>query len=277
MLEDGALKRLTQDIRRSGCRQPVWVAHIDGELTLLDGRNRLVSCGELGIMPPIRIYEGEDPVAFINSQNIRRRHLKPSVRASIAQELLPKIKAEAKTRMMSGKGDPEVTCSQGSKKRAPQARDVAAEAAGTSGSSVQRRDTIEAKGTPSLKALVNAGTVPAHLAAKAAVLPKAAQEKIVRQVAAGRKSRKEIKALIDAAKAPPGLTPPNPRKAKAPAGPTSNHDASAWDLTAAFIHVESGLRAEGMLDGTTYEFLVQDMSLRARKTGKPSVSGEVES
>jgi hypothetical protein len=254
-------------------RLPIWVAHIAGELTLLDGRNRLVSCRELGIMPPIRIYEGEDPVTFIRSQNIQRRHLKPSVRATIAHELLPQIRAEAKRRMISGKGDPEVTCTQGGEKRKPQARDLAAEAAGTSGSSVQRRETVEAKGTPSLKAAVDDGKVPVHLAAKVAVLPKPMQEKIVRQVAAGKSSPKQIKTLIDAERVTSGRKPSKPKRPKASVTPAPGTDASAWDLAATLTSSEDGLRAEGLLDGTMYEFVVQDLSLRVRKVLKPSSDG----
>jgi hypothetical protein len=219
------------------------------------------------------MYEGEDPVSFINSQNIRRRHLQPSVRVRLARELLPTVRAEAQRRMISGKRDPEVTCPQGGTRRAPQARDVAAEAAGTSGSSVQRRETLEANGSASLKAAVNDGKVPAHLAAKAAVLPKPAQDNIVRQVAAGKGSRKEIGALIDAAKSTSGVRPSKPRKAKAPIVPTPTPDVSAWDLMAALVPFESGLRAEGELDGTTYEFVVQDLSLRVRKVLKSSSDG----
>jgi hypothetical protein len=42
---------------------------------------------------------------------------------------------------------------------------------------------------------------------------------------------------------------------------------------AALGPVESGLRAEGELDGTTYEFVVQDLSLRVRKVLKSSSDG----
>ncbi len=53
---------------------------------LLDGRNRLRACEELGVDPATVVYEGE-PVAFVVSLNIARRHLNENQRGMVADKL----------------------------------------------------------------------------------------------------------------------------------------------------------------------------------------------
>lgn len=87
MLSDQELHDLAQDIKANGLQQPI-VMHGD---TLLDGRNRLAACDKAGVKPTFRQHEG-DPVRFIISANLRRRHLSESQRALVAARLanLPK-------------------------------------------------------------------------------------------------------------------------------------------------------------------------------------------
>jgi hypothetical protein len=78
------LTRLAEDIRVNGLQQPI-VLDRDGRL--LDGRNRWLAVGQLGIPCPTRIYVGDDPVRFVVSQNLLRRHLTNKQRAEIAASL----------------------------------------------------------------------------------------------------------------------------------------------------------------------------------------------
>jgi hypothetical protein len=71
------------DIAAHGVREPIWLY----EDRILDGRNRHHACQELGLECPTRVYEGNDPVGFILSLNLHRRHLTESQRAMVAARI----------------------------------------------------------------------------------------------------------------------------------------------------------------------------------------------
>ena len=87
MMTDGELKTLAEDIRLHGLRHPVVVYDAGGEWLLLDGRNRLRACQILGAQPAREVWSGEDPIAFIVSTNLHRRHLSVSQRTMVADEI----------------------------------------------------------------------------------------------------------------------------------------------------------------------------------------------
>jgi hypothetical protein len=78
------LQELTDDIRQNGLAHPIVR---DAAGITLDGRNRMTACERAGVKPRFEIYEGSDPVGFIISSNLRRRHLNESQRAMIAAKL----------------------------------------------------------------------------------------------------------------------------------------------------------------------------------------------
>lgn len=84
MLDNEAYRALKTDIAENGIREPI--ALFRGKL--LDGRNRYRACRELDIEPPVaELDDGSvDPLAYILSANLFRRHLSASQRAQIAVE-----------------------------------------------------------------------------------------------------------------------------------------------------------------------------------------------
>lgn len=70
---------LKADIKINGLHQPI-VVH-GGQV--LDGGNRYRACLELGIEPPTVQYAGDDPIGFVMSANMHRRHLTPGQQAVI--------------------------------------------------------------------------------------------------------------------------------------------------------------------------------------------------
>ena len=82
MLED-ELAKLTEDIKANGMRFPIT---LDKDGGLLDGRNRLEALERAGLDLPsgqTQIYLGDDPVGFVISANIHRRHLTKQLQADL--------------------------------------------------------------------------------------------------------------------------------------------------------------------------------------------------
>ncbi len=83
LMEGDAFAELVADIKEHGLREPVMV--FEGKV--LDGRNRIRACDEIGIQPDLEYFKGDDPVALIMSMNVHRRHLTTSQRAFIAAKI----------------------------------------------------------------------------------------------------------------------------------------------------------------------------------------------
>lgn len=98
VLEGDEFEQLKQDIKDNGQLEPI--VTVDGKI--LDGVNRWKACQELGIDPITKSFNGSNPLKYVISANIRRRHLTVSQRAMLALELMPEFEAEGKKRMEDG-------------------------------------------------------------------------------------------------------------------------------------------------------------------------------
>ncbi len=84
LLDGPALNELAEDIRKHGLREPIVLF----EGSILDGRNRYLACQRAGIEPHYRdLDEGIDPISYVVSANLHRRHLSESQRAIAAAKL----------------------------------------------------------------------------------------------------------------------------------------------------------------------------------------------
>lgn len=161
-------------------KEPIWI--YDGKI--LDGRNRYKACVELGITPEFRQYRGADPLQFVLSLNLARRHLNSSQCAFVALEVEKVLAREAKERQVEAikKGNtsrhevpivekiPQLASKEKQEAIEPKARDKAAEVVGgTNARYVQDAKRIEAE-APEVKALVMAGTLNMPDAVKVARL-----------------------------------------------------------------------------------------------------------
>lgn len=91
LMRGADLDALAADIRSGGQRDPIVLL---GGL-VLDGRNRLQACKLAEVEPKIREFgswpgDGDDPRAFVISENIQRRHLNETQRAAVANRLATK-------------------------------------------------------------------------------------------------------------------------------------------------------------------------------------------
>jgi len=69
---------------------------------ILDGRHRYRACLELKIKPRYKQYEGNDPLGFVISSNMARRHLTSTQKACVGQEVLQYVEKAAKKRQSEG-------------------------------------------------------------------------------------------------------------------------------------------------------------------------------
>ena len=81
--ESAGFKALVEDIKEN--RQHDSVILYEGKI--LDGRNRYRACQLIGIDVQTRDYPGIDPIGFVLSVNLHRRHLTASQRCLVAAKL----------------------------------------------------------------------------------------------------------------------------------------------------------------------------------------------
>ena len=80
------------DVRKERFRSPIVVFDKVGERLILDGRNRLRACQMAGVEPMHTLWVGTDPIAYVTSANLHRRHQL----AILAVEIEKLYAAEAK-------------------------------------------------------------------------------------------------------------------------------------------------------------------------------------
>lgn len=88
MMDAESFERLKSDIKENGQEKPI--TFFDGKL--LDGRNRMMACQDLGIEPLSEEIEDAgdgsfDPFKWVLSMNLHRRHLTESQRSMVAAKL----------------------------------------------------------------------------------------------------------------------------------------------------------------------------------------------
>jgi N6-adenosine-specific RNA methylase IME4 len=83
LLEGEAFSELVADVRAHGLREGIVLL----EEQILDGRNRYRACLESKTLPLFVDYLGNDPLGFVISKNLHRRHLTESQRSMVAAKL----------------------------------------------------------------------------------------------------------------------------------------------------------------------------------------------
>jgi site-specific DNA-methyltransferase (adenine-specific) len=160
---------LKADIDQHGQREPVWTY----QSRVIDGRNRVRACKELGIEPQAREWDGAGSlVAFVTSLNLVRRHLTEDQRAHCAADAAQAMKQEARARQReggkkAGRGRPlkeKAGANSHQPKREPRSSAKAAQQFGVKERKTQEAAQI-AKANPQLHEKVKSGEM-SHAQAK---------------------------------------------------------------------------------------------------------------
>jgi hypothetical protein len=153
MMDDDAIDALARDIKENGLREKI--VRYEGQV--LDGRCRERACRIAGVEPRYKEYSGDDPLAFVISRNLHRRHLNDSQRALVAARLAD-LKLGANQH--NAEGVPIGTASK---------------SLNVSKRSTARGKEVVRDGIPELVEAVESGKVPISAAAKISQLPKSEQ------------------------------------------------------------------------------------------------------
>jgi ParB-like chromosome segregation protein Spo0J len=164
LIEGEEFDALVADIAANGLSQPIVV--LDDKI--LDGRNRYRACLKAGVQHRIMPYRGKDPLAFVISSNLHRRHLSESQRAMVAARL-------ATLKRGDNQHSPIGETSQGR----------AAELLNVGKRSVERATEVRERGVPELQQAVERGEISVSAAADVASLSREEQAKIVAQCDTG--------------------------------------------------------------------------------------------
>ena len=163
MMQGEELDILREDVRRNGVREPVVML---GD-AILDGRNRYVCARDLGMAYPVREFDGDDPLAFVVSANLVRRHLSESQRASIAARIANMDHGRAPTK------ERQICRSCRSRSKPPRPSVTQADAArmfNVSDRSIRAAKQVQ-EDAPALAPRVDSGAISVSLAAQVADLP----------------------------------------------------------------------------------------------------------
>ena len=93
--DEQTLKEMAEDIKENGQNEPI----ILYEGKILDGRNRLLACEIAGVEPSFIQFSGEEPLQFVLSKNLYRRHLSDSQRAMMAHKVWEMTKGDKETKI----------------------------------------------------------------------------------------------------------------------------------------------------------------------------------
>ena len=151
------LRAMADDIATHGLREPI--VTLDDQI--LDGRCRYLTCKMAGVEPRFENYAGNDPIAYVHSRNIRRRHLTEPQRVMVAARL----------------ADLSVGANQHSE-GLPIGR--ASQMLSVSERSVGRAKELIRQGTPELVHAYAAGDVSLYAAARISRLPQQEQQELLK-------------------------------------------------------------------------------------------------
>lgn len=165
MITGDEFEQLASDIKKNGLRESI--KKLDGKI--IDGRNRFVACNQVDVSAVFEDVQTDDPVQYVLSLNLHRRHLTPSQASMCAARAREIYERQADKRRRAGvKIDLPENLPEGKK---GESRNIAGKAFGVSGKSVDHAKKVIERGTPELVKAVDEGRMAVSTAAVLASEP----------------------------------------------------------------------------------------------------------
>jgi predicted RNA methylase len=177
-LADDELQELADDIAANGLRNPIVM--LDGRI--LDGRNRYIACKLARVEPRFTEFDGDDPIGWVVSQNLVRRHLTASQRAVVGFDMLPLMEKEAKQRQRrsnSYRDNGRLAPNGANRDSKGKASEIAARITKSSARHVERVKAVS-QTAPELLVMIRAGNLTVTNATKLASLSAQERNKVLR-------------------------------------------------------------------------------------------------
>ena len=203
LLEGDDFAALCNDIRTNGQIEPIVI--LDGKI--LDGRNRHAACEKLGVSPTFAKWSADDvgdPIAYVMSVNMHRRHLSEGQRGMIGLEVEKMYAAEAKKRQGKRNDLPE-HCGASATMSNGKARDQAAAVVGVGARTISSCKRVAEDGAKQAADAVRAGKVSPKVAEKLvrSVPDKAEQAAIIKRAIASDKPDRVVNEAVAPKNPPP--------------------------------------------------------------------------
>lgn len=158
MMNDERFMDLVDDIKQNGLHDPIDLY----EGKVLDGRNRYKACLIAGVEPRGYEYTGDDPLKYVLSKNLHRRHMDESQRAMVGANIA-NLEVGGK---LGNKNASKSIEEENDSANLPSCFSVAqaAEAVNVGVRSVTSAKKVKADGVDTLQSLVVAGELPVSVA-----------------------------------------------------------------------------------------------------------------
>ncbi len=179
-LDEEHIDELADDIRTNG--QQVAIETMGGKI--LDGRRRWLACEKADVEPLLREVRPPDPVSYVLSLNLKRRHLSPTQLSMVGARARALYDELAKQRQrdsgkVHGRGKEKVPVNLPEPIKPGDARDQVGEKVGVSGKTIDAATKVLNQGTEELIAAVDKDLIAVSTAARASSLSEEEQNAIV--------------------------------------------------------------------------------------------------
>lgn len=167
-IDDEHISDLAADIKKNG--QKVAIELFEGKI--IDGRRRFKACQVAGIEPLTKNVLPEDPISYVLSLNLHRRHLNPSQLAMVGARAREIYDREAKERQKVRKGNQAgATVENLPQLDSGKARDAVGKAIGVSGKTIDHATRVLNQAVPEVVKAVDEGRMAVSTAAILAAEP----------------------------------------------------------------------------------------------------------